>query len=182
MISSTMDIVTKFFTAHPEFKKATILEIGSLNDGGGTVRERLPKKVKYTGLDMSEGAIKKDVPDYYNNVDILMNAHDLLTKFTPGSFDIIMCFDTFEHDDQFWISWENMKTVVRRGGYLILGTPGRNCPYHAHPNDYWRFMEPAFRNYFFRDFEDVYIWTKPEETVENYHIGDDWTYGWGRKL
>jgi len=51
------------------------------------------------GIDMRPGAC----------VDIQMNAHDLLTKFEPNTFDCVICFDTLEHDDKFWLTVDNMK-------------------------------------------------------------------------
>lgn len=187
MISSTPSFVTEFFEAHKGFEKSKVLEVGSLNDDNGTIHERLPKGIDYVGLDMHEGAMKRDMAvnreTYDNNVDALINAHDLLAKFSPETFDIVFCFDTFEHDDAFWISWENIKAVTKKGGYIVLGVPGRFTPSHTdidnYPFDHWRFMEDSFKNYFFKGFEDVYIKVLPykdwNQQVENE------IYGWGRK-
>ena len=35
---------------------------------------------------------------------------------------------------------ENMKWVLKRNGWLLLGVPGRYAGEHDHPHDYWRFM------------------------------------------
>ena len=152
MIETTPFFVTEFFETHKEFEDANVLEVGSLNDDNGTIIAQLPKGVKYSGTDMHEGAMKRDMAvngeTYGNNVDVLVNAHDLLTKFKPESFDVVFCFDTLEHDENFWITWENIKSVTKKGGYIVLGVPGRFCPEHTdidnYPGDYWRFMEASF--------------------------------------
>mgnify|MGYP001584271854 CR=1 FL=1 len=130
-----------------------ILEVGALDvspDGNQDLADFIRRcwpDANYLATDMRGG----------RNVDVVVNAHNLLEYFGPDKFDSVMCFDMFEHDDQFWVSWENMKAVCKPGGYIILGAPSRHTPLHEHPSDYWRFMKPAFENIFFKDLEDVYI-------------------------
>lgn len=146
-----------------EFEK--VLEVGSL-DVNGNVKEYVTFK-NYIGTDMREG----------RNVEIVINGHNLTDKFEKESFDLVICFDTFEHDDKFWLTLEQMKKVLKTGGYLIIGAPGRNCPQHDHPNDYWRFMPSSFE-FFFEDMEDTYL---EKQTDDQSHIFEDEIYGWGRK-
>lgn len=165
MINSTYQWIIDFFRKYPEQK--TLLDVGSL-DVNGNIREVVPKYVKYTGVDMRPGA----------NVDVVVNAHNLLTKFAPESFDVVTCFDTFEHDDMFWISWDQIKQVTKKGGFILLGLPSRFCPLHDHPNDYWRFM-PGSVDYFYRDFTDV---LRSVVHVEDYgQKFENEIYIWGRK-
>lgn|SRR3990167_572722 len=166
MINSTYQIVIDFFREHPELE--TLLDIGSRDVGSGHIRNHVPSNVKYTGADMIDG----------DNVDIVVNAHELLTKFQPESFDVVTCFDTLEHDDEFWVSWEQIKQVVKKGGWVILGVPGRFCPQHDWPGDYWRFM-PGAIDYFFKDFSDVY--TRVITNEEWNQVIENEIYGWGKK-
>ena len=125
MRRQTSEYVSKFLGKH---KVEKVLEVGS-RDVNGSIR-CLFEDITYLGVDMIKGP----------NVDIVVNGHNLRTVFDPDYFDAVFCFDTFEHDDAFWLTLEQMKAVLKPGGWLVLGFPGRNCPEHDHPHDYWRFM------------------------------------------
>lgn len=165
MRHQTRSFVAKFLENHGPFSKA--LDVGS-RSVSGDIREVLTKINSYKGLDMIDG----------DNVNIVMNAHDIKEKMEADSYDLIFCFDTFEHDSAFWITLENIKYILKPGGYLLLGAPGRNCPFHEHPSDYWRFMKPSFVDVFFEDMEDVFI---DEQRDDENHPLEDEIYGWGRK-
>ena len=172
MTGMTPWFLTEFFNTHKGFKN--MLEVGcrdvSQIDNIENIRQFIPQECKYTGIDMIGG----------KNVDLVLNGHDLLEHFGPDRFDLIVCFDTFEHDDKFWETWDNMVKVLKPLGYIVLGAPSRRTPLHEHPNDYWRFMEPSFRDIFFKDFQDVYIKVfYPIESNDN-EI-ENAIYGWGQK-
>lgn len=143
-----------------------VLEVGSL-DVNGTIHDYV-KLDGYVGVDMREG----------RNVDVVINGHYLTDEFDKNSFDLVICFDTLEHDDKFWLTLEKMKEVLRPGGHLVIGAPGRNCDQHSHPKDYWRFMRDAFEM-FFEDMEDVVI---EEQKDSDNHQWEDEVYGWGKKI
>lgn len=145
-------------------KRDKVLEVGSL-DVNGNLRNLFPEN--YTGLDMRSGA----------NVDVVLNAHDLRTQFKKDEFDIVMCFDTLEHDDRFWITVENMKWTLKPGGWLLLGVPSRRCPLHEHPSDYWRFMGPAME-VMLEGFTDTHIEIQKDNPNEE---TEDEIMGYGRK-
>lgn len=111
-----------------------VLEVGSA-DVNGNVRN-LFEGCNYIGTDMQAG----------NNVDIVVNGHDLKEHFKDKEFDLVFSFDTFEHDDKFWETMEQMKQVTKPGGWIVIGAPGRNCPLHEHPGDYWRFMPQGIQS------------------------------------
>ena len=124
----TDHFIAKFLQDHGFFEK--VLEVGSRSlQVAGTLKHFF-KGSGYVGLDMIKG----------DNVDIVLNAHDIKQHFKENSFDLVICFDTLEHDDKFWITLENMKWVLKPGGYLVIGVPSRRCPLHEFPKDYWRFM------------------------------------------
>jgi len=153
--------LVEFLKTHQYLNK--VLEVGSL-DVNGSVRD-LFKDREYVGTDMRPGA----------NVDDVVNAHDLLTKYEPETFDLVFSFDTFEHDDMWWISWDNMKKLVKKGGWLMLAVPSRHCPEHDHPHDYWRFMPQSFGEYFFKDLVNLYV------TVDMNGQTEDEIFGYGQK-
>lgn len=176
MTGMTPWFLSKFLQeGHTNFKD--ILEVGALdvspeggsNDLKGFIHRAWPDAT-YLQTDMREG----------KNIDVVVNAHNLLEHFGSEKFDLVFSFDMFEHDDAFWVSWENMKAVCKKGGYLILGAPSRHTPLHEHPSDYWRFMKPAFEDIFFKDLEDVYIHVFYPPELHNSEIENS-IAGWGRK-
>ena len=114
------------------------LEIGSFDVNGG-VRDLFINDIRheeYIGTDMREGP----------GVDFVVNSHDLLKHFSPDSFDTIVCLETFEHDDKFWLTMQNINQLIRVGGYLMLSAPTIGYGKHYNPSDYWRFTEEGFRS------------------------------------
>jgi len=123
-------------------KTIKILEVGSLNINGG-VRDLFPFPNEFTGIDLQKG----------EGVDIQMNAHDLTWRFGSEVFDIVICLDTLEHDDAFWVTIKNIREVLRTRGLLFLSVPAFTFPIHRHPKDYWRFGEDAFREVLLKGFK-----------------------------
>lgn len=119
-----------------------VLEIGSL-DLNGSVKHLFSDAREYIGIDMRGG----------KNVDIVMNAHDVYSKFGMDSFDTVLCYNTLEHDDSFWVTLENIRKVLRVGGWLIISAPTYGFPIHDYPGDYWRFSEEVYEKVFFKGFE-----------------------------
>jgi SAM-dependent methyltransferase len=145
--SQTKDYLQAFLKEFtPRFK---VLEVGSYNENGEI--KSLLNQSDYIGLDARAGT----------NVDIVQNAHDMEYK---DEFDLVLCFDTLEHDDKFWITMEKLKQAVKPGGWLLLGVPGRNCPAHDHPKDYWRFMPDSVKS-LFEGFEEVALEIEKDDEV-----------------
>lgn len=121
-----------------------VLIVGSL-DVNGSVRPYFDK-CDVIGVDMTDGP----------GVDAIVNAHDLLGPYGLENlygyggavvpFDVIVCTEMLEHDDEFWTTLYNIGVLLRPGGYLILTARGVNTktnevmPEHAYPDDYYRFM------------------------------------------
>ncbi|PIT90963.1 hypothetical protein COU17_03355 [Candidatus Kaiserbacteria bacterium CG10_big_fil_rev_8_21_14_0_10_49_17] len=84
-------------------------------------------------------------------VDVVVDVHNLSTKFKPESFDVVLCTEALEHFYNPWSAMEEMKKVLRRGGVLILSTRFI-FPLHEVPHDYYRFTEYGLR-YLLRDME-----------------------------
>jgi len=170
MLSTTIDFVKKFKKEHPFLGR--VLDVGSL-DINGNLRGEF-EEFDYIGIDMRPG----------KNVDIDINGHDLKETFKKGEFDIVMCFDTLEHDIQFWLTVENMKWVLKKGGWLLVGAPSINHPRHNHPYDYYRFTRDSFSQYIFGDMTNVFIREDYYNVPENSDYNEDkpdQVFGWGQK-
>ena len=77
-----------------------ILEVGSY-DVNGSVRPLFSRAGSYVGVDFRPGP----------GVDLTMNAHCL--KFPDRSFDLVISTEMLEHDDQFWVSLQEMGRVLK---------------------------------------------------------------------
>lgn len=117
-----------------------VLEIGSL-DINGSVREYFDDAKEYIGIDSTAGL----------GVDKLLNAHNISKKWKPETFNTILCLEMLEHDDKPWVTIENIKRVLKKGGFLIISTPTFGFPLHRYPKDYFRFGEDAYQEIFFKD-------------------------------
>lgn len=160
MRHQSREYLQKFLETHGPFEK--VLEVGSL-DVNGNIKDLF--KSGYWGVDMRDGG----------NVNQVLNGHDLVKEFGVEKFDLVICFDTFEHDDMFWETLDNMRGVLKPNGWMMIGVPSVHCPEHDHPHDYWRFM-PQSMIEFFRDFKDVETKIDCDSTTEADEI-----YGWGQK-
>lgn len=168
MIGPTNDLIVKFSQDHDI--TGQVLDVGAL-DINGNIRRFFPN---YIGIDMQSGP----------NVDKVMNAHDIKKEFKKETFDIVCCFDTLEHDDRFWITVENMKWVLKRGGWLLVGAPSIHHGRHNHPFDFYRFTGEAFKQYIFSGMNNVFVeeqyYNKPGD-IDYSEDRPDQVYGWGQK-
>ncbi len=166
MTGHTTRFIQDFLLEHPI--KGKVLEVGSRYVNGEIKSIFEENGLKYTGLDMVKG----------RDVDIVLNAHDIKKELKRGSFDLVVCVDTLEHDDKFWLTVENMRWVLKKGGWMVIKAPSLHCNIHDWPSDYYRFLEPVFKEVFFIGFEDVFT-----QTLIGSGSGDmpDSIVGYGRK-
>lgn len=161
-------VFVKKFLEEKKIQFVKVLDVGSRSvDNQATIRD-LFAGGEYMGLDMIKGV----------NVNLVLNAHDIKTHFKEGSFDLVCCFDTLEHDEAFWITVENMKWVLKKGGWLLIGVPSLNCGQHDYPNDYYRWLENGVKK-MFEGFINVYTETQLDNPS---HRELDEIYGWGQKI
>jgi SAM-dependent methyltransferase len=122
----------KFYHKYCEnnIENKKILDVGSY-DVNGTMKP-IFEKGQYVGIDMEEGP----------NVDIVGVSHDI--PFDQDEFDIVISSSCFEHDDMFWISFQEMCRVLKPGGYMYVQAPS-NGPYHGWPGDNWRFYIDSWK-------------------------------------
>lgn len=122
----------KFYHKYCEdnIENKKILDVGSY-DVNGTMKP-IFQKGQYIGLDMEQGP----------NVDIVGVSHQI--PFEKDEFDIVISSSCFEHDDMFWISYQEMCRVLKPGGYMYVQAPS-NGPYHGWPGDNWRFYIDSWK-------------------------------------
>jgi len=143
--------VIEFFIemARPEeFTGKRVLEIGSkyINGSVRPLIERFLQPREYVGIDIEPGKF----------VDIVLPAEKVLDFFGPESFDVVIATELSEHVKDWRLVVNNMKGVLKRGGYIYITTRSRGFPYHGYPHDYWRF-ELSDMKLVFRDFEILYL-------------------------
>ncbi|MEG9226824.1 methyltransferase domain-containing protein [Aeromicrobium sp. Sec7.5] len=97
---------------------AAILEIGSY-DVNGNIREIFAGHRSYTGVDLVEGP----------NVDVVTYGHEFEAE--PGSFDLAISGECFEHDQHWQESFTNMATLVRPGGLVAFTCASWGRPEHG---------------------------------------------------
>ena len=124
-----------------------VIDVGAC-DFNGSIRPLVESwnPSEYLGVDIIAGPC----------VDEVCSADDLLVKFGPNSFDIVLSIEMLEHS-RFWKqSISNMKQICKPGGRLILTTRSLGYPCHGYPNDFWRFEVEDMKE-IFSDFEIVEV-------------------------
>lgn len=135
-----------------EFKNKEVLEIGSryVNGSVRPIIEKFTHPKKYIGIDI----------EYGKYVDIILSAEKITEYFGEESFDVVIATELLEHVKDWRIVIENMKKVVRKGGYIYITTRSRGFPYHGYPHDYWRFdIKDIYK--IFSDFEIIHLKKDP---------------------
>ena len=139
-------------------RQSHVLEVGSL-DVNGSVRQFFTDADEYIGLDLVSG----------KSVDVVADAHDIKKIFKEESFDCVICCETIEHDPKFWITIDNMRWVLKSGGWLIISAPSLQQWIHNYPHDYWRFLPDAFYLIFLEGYDNIdgAVGYPDDEVIEN---------------
>ena len=106
-----------------------ILEIGC---GAGNLAGYLHDKgLNITAVDISSVALKKAVELHSNLSFCQMVAEEL--GFKDDSFDVVLSFDFFEHIPSIADHLDEVKRVLKAGGYYLFETPNKltNIPFEV---------------------------------------------------
>lgn len=151
MIKPVQDFVLEFGKGKT-FPK--VLEVGS-RDVNGSVKG-LINWTEYIGLDL----IGDD-----KSVDVVDDAENIPSHWPDETFDLVICTETLEHVKNPVSIVNKMRNVLKKGGWMLITTPGTGHPQHDWPSDYYRFWESTYKDVFFVGFEDVItktmIWDSP---------------------
>lgn len=125
-----------------------VLEIGSRQEKNqkelANLRPLLPNS-DYVGTDMRSGP----------GVDRVADAEKL--PFAAGTFDLVLCLETFEHAKMPWLVAAQIERVISKKGVIIISSQ-QNFPLHKHPSDYFRYT-PYGLSSFFEDFKSNLIFS-----------------------
>ncbi len=141
-------------------KPERALEVGGVMGKGSLLRFPELAEADRFCLNLAE------MPSADGITSITGNANKM--DFQDGSFDLVLCCSTLEHDKHFWLSVAEMKRVLRPGGLLVIGVPGytkrdddhgrSTVTYKVHFKfDFYRFSEQAVREVFFDGMENVRV-------------------------
>lgn len=116
--------------AHESVTGLDVLEVGSY-DVNGSVRPLFEAygPATYTGVDQAAGP----------GVDKVVSCYDLTYTFGPAAFDVVVSTEMLEHVTDWREACGELVEVVAETGLLMLTTRSVGFPYHAHPNDWWRY-------------------------------------------
>jgi SAM-dependent methyltransferase len=144
MHASVMDFLRESLT-RADIEGMEVLEVGSMDLNGSPRQVVLPlRPLRYVGVDTGPGA----------GVDLVCDASNLTENVGEFAWDVVISTEMLEHAQDWRRAVNEMKRAVRGrpGGLLVVTTRGPGFPYHAHPDDYWRFTTADFQR-IFADFD-----------------------------
>ena len=97
-----------------EFRDKRVLEVGSkyVNGSVRPLIEKFCKPREYIGVDLEAGKF----------VDVICPAEELLEFFGKGEFDVVISTELLEHIKDWRLVINNMKEVLKEGGYIYINT------------------------------------------------------------
>lgn len=98
----------------------------------GLLAKRFSDQVRFTGIDLVEGANVDQV------LDICSEPRACRARLGPEPFDLVICCHVLEHTRQPSKAARNIEAALRPGGLVYVATPWSQA-FHAAPDDYWRF-------------------------------------------
>ncbi len=127
------DFVQKYLEPRRE-ERLVILDLGSW-DYNGTYRTLFDRTSwRYLGLDLEAGP----------NVDIVLHDPYRWREIEPGSADVIVSGQTFEHTEFFWLTMGEIARALKIGGLACVIAPSAGDE-HRYPVDCWRVYPDGLR-------------------------------------
>lgn len=130
MHPSILEVFERGLLQPKDVRYKTVLEVGSA-DVNGSVRPIIEalEPASYLGVDNAPG----------QRVDKVLDCGDLLATFGEGAFQVVVTTEMLEHVADWRRCVANLAGVVAEGGLLVITTRSPGFPYHAFPEDHWRF-------------------------------------------
>lgn len=155
LAENIQDFVEKYMMNHA-IKNAHILDIGCGKQPFRPIFEQLG--FQYAGLDYKQNAA--------NNVDIIAPIDsDFMAKYPDlKAYDFVICTEVLEHVAQWHIAFENIYTLTKTGGKVLI-----TCPHfyqlHEQPYDFWRPTPYVL---------EFYAKKVGFKVIDNIQAGDSW--------
>jgi SAM-dependent methyltransferase len=136
-----------------EVRGKAVLEVGA-SDVNGSLRGHVESlsPARYQGVDLAYGP----------GVDEVCRAEELIQRYGPDAFDVVLCTEMLEHVRDWRAVVSNLKRAVKPGGILLFTTRSRGFRFHGYPFDFWRY-ELSDVAYLFSDFETEALVADPSE-------------------
>ncbi|GAC1346712.1 MAG: hypothetical protein NVSMB18_29670 [Acetobacteraceae bacterium] len=114
----------------------SVLEIGARQVGvySSLHAPRFAPECRFIGADIHPAP----------GVDLVVDAHRLSTKVTPGSLTGVFSMAVMEHLAAPWVIAAEINRVLKPGGLTLHLLP-HAYPAHEQPNDFWRMSDDALR-------------------------------------
>ena len=134
--------IKRGFTEVRKKSKRDKLKIIDIGCGDRPYLKLLKRWVKmYVGVDISDEA------------DVVAPAEHL--PFPDASFDLALCFQVLEHAENPQKAVQEMKRIVKKGGFVLASTHGV-WNHHPFPHDYYRWTHEGLKK-LFEDFSEVKV-------------------------
>ncbi len=112
----------------------TIIDLGSQNINGSYRPLFAQPPWRYVGVDLAAGA----------NVDVVLRDPYAWDELGPGSADVLIAGQTFEHTEFVWETMRQVARALKAGGLCCIIVPSSG-PEHRFPLDCWRIYPDGLR-------------------------------------
>lgn len=137
MHQSSMDsmrrCISKYLDCRPRTaRRLVVVDIGSM-DIKGSYRELFdPARFEYIGVDLAAGA----------GVDLVV-ADPYRLPLPPGSVDVVISGQMLEHNEFFWLTFQEKVRLLHDDGFIFMIAPSRG-QIHRFPVDCYRFYPDSY--------------------------------------
>jgi len=126
------NFITKYLANYSQ-GRIRVLDVGSLDLNGSLKQLFDDKKYEYIGVDIAHG----------KNVNIVLK-DPYKYPFADNEFDVVVSTSCFEHNEMFWLSFNEMVRSTKNGGFMFISAPYKDGP-HPNPVDCWRFLVDGYK-------------------------------------